>query len=68
MPSYDWQSASEGKTYNFSTTLLEKGIIQNMLVEKKKKKHLLQSPPQIQFSWVVSVLKRQKHMFCIDLF
>lgn len=37
MPSYDWQSASEGKTYNFSTTLLEKGIIQNMLVEKNKK-------------------------------
>lgn len=37
MPSYDWQSASEVKTYNFSTTLLEKGIIQNMLVEKKKK-------------------------------
>lgn len=37
MPSYDWQSASEGKTYNFSTTLLEKGIIQNMLVGKKKK-------------------------------
>ena len=60
MLSYDWHSASEVKMYDFSTTLEEKGII--LICKWKKKKHLLQSPPEIQFSWVVSVLKRQKHV------